>query len=297
VQDQLQFGPMRFGDGYFELDFAGRTVDRVVISNNLPAKMLRARLSDGASGALDRTSRDPAVAARRAAADRAFASRIALIVDAASSESSAEFSTGMSGSLLFGPGPLGTLSLASAFEDELAAEAVRISSAVPRTAPMNVPLWRTFVHGEQDIPAWVYVPAPPVEAPPLVIVLHEPGFDEGWARFVPGGGQLFEIAARHRVALFAPANDPLNRDPTALTSLVSGLCAEADLPRCRVLILAPLGASELATRLVDSNPRLAAEWRSFAAPLGGRTAPLPAVGRVLGLERSFEMLLGSLGDD
>ncbi len=299
LQLSLEVGHMGFYDGWIELYVHGRWVDRFVISNGptSPGDQ-RAQLRRISFGGGDTPLPGGLHDGRYVGAKRAFASRVALLVDSADMERSAEFAIGM----VEPPDPRRpgrrsppAIDAISTFTGVLTGEATQPTRPGPYLAAMSAPLWRTFVHRDGDVPAWVHVPKSPSDRPPpLVVLLHEPGFDEGWARLVAGGGTLFDVAAHRGVALLAPENATLSRDPSALGSLIAGVEAEVPIDRERLVLVAPVGASELATRLVAENPSLSLELRSLGAPLGAVAAPLPGVGRVLGLERAFAALVGSL---
>jgi hypothetical protein len=291
----LQIGHMGFWDCAFELCLDGNPIERIVMSNDggvarSRASLWRQAFADGDPPTQETLNQGPNGPARRA-----FASRVALIVEAADLERSAEFTIGQrtpGEARIAGPYPM---NLVYSYASTLASEAERLSDGSPYRAAMGAPLWRTFVHGNEDIPAWVFVPAQRGERPPpLVVLLHEPGFDEGWARFVAGGGSFFAQAARHGVALLAPQNAALAEDPSALASLVAGIQSEIAVDHERLVLVAPHGARELAARLVSADTSVGIELRSLTAPLGDDTPPIPGVGRVLGLERAFDALLRSL---
>lgn len=63
------------------------------------------------------------------------------------------------------------LSPMCALHQILAAEAKRLAHRAPYLDTMPEPLWRTFVHGDRDVAAWVYVPEPKSERPPPLVVL------------------------------------------------------------------------------------------------------------------------------
>ena len=227
---------------------------------------------------------------------RAFLAPAALLVDSADMERSAEFAFSLGEphdpQRHSGQGALPHADV-TAFNQRLFHEATQPKRPDPYLAPLAAPLWRTFMHGADDVPAWVLVPeAREARRPALVVLLHEPGFDEGWARFVAGGGALFDAAARRGVVLLAPNNTEL--DPSALGSLVAGVEAGVAIDRERLVLVAPAAALELARSLLAAEPALDFELRSLAAPLGAEAAPLPGVGRVLGLERAFDALLAAI---
>lgn len=74
---------------------------------------------------------------------------------------------------------------------------------------------------------------------PVVVVLHEDGFDEGWAARLAGGGALFEEADRRGIAVLAPSNAVLQADPRALGSMIDSMARDVNIDRNRVHVLAP----------------------------------------------------------
>lgn len=288
----LEIGHIGFYDTWTELQVQGRPVDAFAIANYRNAADLQAGMWRAAFG--DRTPPTRAMLCRgpNAAAKRAFASRVALVVDSADLERSAEFVA----ALQWSPGARDDGPFVATFHLGLEEEAKRLASPAPYGKALTTPLWRTFVHGDQDLPAWAFVPPPRSERPPpLVVLLHEPGFDEGWAYLAAGGGTLFGIAAEHGVAVLAPSNCALAKDPKALVSLVAALSDEVPIDRSRVVLVAPLGARELAARLVAVAGLQGVELRTLAGPLasGRGVEPAAGMGRVLGLERAFEDLLAA----
>jgi hypothetical protein len=90
----------------------------------------------------------------------------------------------------------------------------------------------------------------------------------------------------------------LNRTPSRTrVGLRCHLQSEVAVDYERLLLVAPHGARDLAARLVAANTSVGIELRSLAAPLVDDAAPATGVGRVLGLERAFDGLLGSPARD
>jgi hypothetical protein len=157
------------------------------------------------------------------------------------------------------------------------------------------PYWRTHVNGRRDVPAWTLVPKAGGDSGlPVIVVLHEVGFDEGWAVRLAGGGALFEEADRHGFAVLAPPNAELEADPSAFTALIDSLALDVSIDRTRVYVLAPASAAPLARRLAELHPTLVASTIVLGEVNGPDGAPLAGVGRVLGLERAIASALDGL---
>lgn len=295
----LEVGPIGWYPCDVALEVSGRTLDRIRIHNGATdAASRRSWLLEQASALGSDSRHEAALTARRA-----FASRVARVVDAANLERSCEFLFGCAERVVARePRPRWeTRRIAGMQEHESLvreAEALRDgrSPYADRTWTTRMgPYWRTHAHREQDVPAWTLIPkAGGDSALPVIVVLHEDGFDEGWAVRLAGGGALFEEADRRGFAVLAPPNAELEADPSALTALIDSLALDLSIDRARVHVLAPASAAPLARRLAEVHPTLVASVIALDEVEGPDGAAIAGVGRVLGLERAIARALDGL---
>ncbi|MEZ6016168.1 MAG: hypothetical protein R3F49_13700 [Planctomycetota bacterium] len=290
----------------FVLQVGGGVSDEVVLDNGLGSFAERTAGWLAAAAAEAGPRLDAPTAPSLEHARRAFASRVALLGDAASLERSAEFLVRVRGDRQAPPRPRWQGPAALDLVDALLSQEAQCLRAgrSPYAAhtewtTTRGPFWRTYAHGPMDLPAWTLLPsAAPEQRLPLIVVLHEPGFDEGWALRLAGRGALFDEADRRGFAVLAPANAAFAQDPSALRALVASLALEAPLDLERVHVLCPASVAALAQRIEETNPGLVAgvhvidpEVRPGSTEAGRDGA---SRSRTLGLESAFAQLLARL---
>jgi hypothetical protein len=295
----MEVGPMGWYSCDVQLAVSGRTFDRIRIHNGATDAVSRRYSLLEQASALGSASHDDAAPTAR----RAFASRIALVVDAASLERSSEFLFGCAERVVARePRARWESRRVTSLEEQqlfvFEARALRDgrSPYADRAWTTKIgPYWRTHTHGNRDVPAWTLIPkAGGDSALPVIIALHEVGFDEGWAVGLAGGGALFEEADQRGFAVLAPPNAELEADPATFTALIDSLSADVRVDRTRIHVFAPASAAPLARRIAELHPALVASVVVLSEVADPDGVPSAGFGRVLGLERPIARALDGI---